>query len=192
MEVLTTPVLLLGLALILAIVIERILEITKCIYDYIDLRANRMHCWTLRAEKIRDRLEVRLDNAKQGDRRQFDLVMILASRYLVAADPAHGGVMAVSADKVRSVSIRYHLKFAAMLLGTGCAWLFNIDIIELVEISLLNAEDQVHASYESHWFGILIAGIAIGFGAGPMHKLIVMLEKSRNTRRNLMRKIQGN
>jgi len=189
MEALSTPVLLLGLALILAIIVERMLEIAKSIYDYIDMRNNLSHCWTQRANKIRDRLEIRLDNAKRGDQQQFDLVMRLASRYLVASDPNKGGGIAVSSDKVRAVVIKLRLKFAAVLLGIGCAWLFNIDIIALVDMSLLKAEDQVHATYETHWFGIVIAGISIGFGSGPMHNLITMLEKTRNTRRNLLKKL---
>ncbi|NOZ54564.1 MAG: hypothetical protein GXP08_15765 [Gammaproteobacteria bacterium] len=192
MDVISIPVLLLAFAMILAIIIERLLEIAKSIYDYIDMRINLSQRWTHRAERIRDRLEVRFDNAKRGDRQQFDLVMIIASRYLVASNAEQGGLMAVSADKVRAVITKVRFKFAAVLLGIGCAWLFNIDIITLVEISMLPPEEKIHAVYVSHWFGIITAGIAMGVGAAPMHKLITVLEKTRNTRRELLQKIQGN
>ena len=51
MEALTKPVLLLGLAMILAIIIERLLEIAKSIYDYIEACSNSTDRWTERAEQ---------------------------------------------------------------------------------------------------------------------------------------------
>lgn len=179
MEALTKPFLLLGLAMILAIIIERLLEIAKSIYDYIEACSNSTERWTERAEQLRNRLEVRLDNAKAGNGRDFDLVVAMASRYLSVSGPSQSGLWAVSTDKVRAITIKAWFKTIAIILGIFCAWLFDIDILKLVELSLENKEP----TYQSSWFGILMAGIAMGFGAGPMHKLIAALEKARGLRR---------
>ncbi len=181
MEALTKPVLLFGLAMILALIIERLLEIAKSIYDYIDACSNSTDRWTERAKQLRNRLEVRLDNAKAGNARDFDLVVAMASRYVSASGPSQSGLWAVSTDKVRAITIKVWFKTIAIILGIFCAWLFDIDILKLVELSLENKEAT--GTYQSSWFGILMAGIAMGLGAGPMHKLIATLEKARELRR---------
>lgn len=181
MEALTKPVLLLGLAMILALIIERLLEIVKSIYDHIDARLNSTDRWTERAKQLRDRLEIRLDNAKAGNGHDFDLIRAMASRYLSASGPNQSGLWAISTDKVRATTTKAWFKTIAIIFGIVCAWLLDIDVLKLVELSLQKTEAT--GTYESSWFGILMAGIAMGLGAGPMHKLIAALEKARGLRR---------
>lgn len=181
MEVLTKPVLLLGLAMILALIIERLLEIGKSIYDYMDARSNSTDRWTKKAQQVRDHLEIRLDTAKADNRNDFDLVIAMASRYLSPSGPGQSGLRAVSADKVRALATKAWFKTIAIFLGIGCAWLCDIDVLKLVELSMLKTEEV--RTYDSSWFGILMAGVAMGLGAAPMHKLIAALEKARELRR---------
>ena len=181
MEVLTQPVLLLGLAMIWALIIERLLEIGKSIYDYMDARSNSTDRWTKKAQQVRDRLEIRLDTAKADNRNDFDLVIAMASRYLSPSGPGQSGLRAVSADKVRALTTKAWFKAIAIFLGIGCAWMCDIDVLKLVELSLQKTGEV--GTYDSSWFGILMAGIAMGLGAAPMHKLIAALEKARELRR---------
>jgi len=181
MEVLTQPVLLLGLAMILALIIERLLEIGKSIYDYMDARSNSTDRWTKKAQQVRDRLEIRLDTAKADNRNDFDLVIAMASRYLSPSGPGQSGLRAVSADKVRALTTKAWFKAIAIFLGISCAWLCDIDVLKLVELSLQKTGEV--GTYDSNWFGILLTGIAMGLGAAPMHKLIAALERARALRR---------
>ncbi len=181
MEVLTKPVLLLGLAMILALIIERLVELIKGILYHLEAHADASKRWTQRAERVRNRLEVRLDQCKAGDQQGFDLIMALASRYLSESDPAQGGLMAVSADKLRTMTLKGWLKSLSIVMGIAAAFVFEIDILVLVELAM--QETDKPASYEPQFFGTLLAGVSMGLGAGPIHKMITALEEARELRR---------
>ncbi len=181
MEVLNTPLQLLSLALILALVIERILEIIKSIYDYVDARTNISSGWTKRAEIIRDKIESQLDSIPRNDQYHFDLVIALVSRFLCDTDSNQAICMTVSADKIRTMITKFRFKILAIILGMLCAWLFNIDVLELTRLAMQKPDEVIQ--YTPSWYGITIAGIAMGLGSGPMHKLINALEKARELRK---------
>ena len=181
MEALTTPVLLLGLAMILAIIIERVIEIVKSLYLYLDARKDFSPWWTRRAERVRDRLETRLDYAKAGDQHQFDVFMSIASRYLSPSEPDQGSLISVSSDKIRTIIIRIVTKGIAIILGICFAYLFRIDVLQLVELSMMNPVPQ-NQYFPGH-LGMILAGISMGLGAAPMHKIIMALEASRRLRK---------
>jgi len=184
MQALSMPIQLLCLAMVLALIIERILEIIKSIYDYVDAHFDLTALWTERAKKLRDKLECRLDSIAPGDQHGFDLVMELASRCVAEPDPDRGGLPSVSADKVRNVVTKTRYKILGMLIGVACAWLFNIDILELSRLSMeISAEKAEKIVYSSSCYGVILTGIAMGLGSGPMHKLINALEKARQFRR---------
>lgn len=181
MEVLTKPVLLLGLAMILALIIERLVEIVKSVLYHLEAKADASKRWTERAERVRNRLEVRLDQCKAGDQQGFDLIMALASRYLSESAPSQGGLIAVSADKLRTMTLKVWLKSLSVVMGISAAFLFNIDILVLVDLAMQEPAGQ--EVYAPGFFGTLLAGFSMGLGAGPIHKMISALEEARELRR---------
>jgi len=181
MEVLSTPILLFSLAIILAMAIERILEIIKSIYYYIDARFDRSARWTRYAKKLGKKLESRLDNVPQGDEHHFDLVLAIASRYLSNTQYSPNGGITISANKVRTVVMRLPLKIFSIILGLICAWLLQIDILELSRLAMQKPDAVIQ--YQTSWFGIAITGIAMGLGSEPLHTLINSFEKTRKLRK---------
>lgn len=181
MEILTQPVMLIGLAFLLAMVVERLLEIVKSIIDYFDTRSNAAQIWTRRAESIRNRLELRLNNAKNGDRQQFSLIMEVAARYLSPESSGRNGPLVVSADRVREMSVKLRCKIVGLGFGLLFAWVFKLDIIRLTELAMQTLVDV--QSYSVGPLGIILTGVAMGLGAGPVHAMISALEKARETRR---------
>ena len=181
METIEQSVLLLSLAILLAIGVERLMEIMRSIHDYVEARSDKNKKWKEKAESLRDLIEMRLDNAKQGDQKSFNIVLLLVSRYLSPASSQEGGLIAVSTDKLRKMQIKIRYKIVAIVLGIALAWLFCIDMFQLVEDSV--DDPSWIDSMVPPWLGITITGIAIGFGAGPMHKIITALERARDTRK---------
>ena len=182
MEALNTPVLLLSFAIILALAIERLLEIIKSIYDYFDARIMKSRGWTRHAEQIRDKLERRLNQV--DNEHQLKVIMSLALRYLSVPDSRQAGAMTVSADKVRTLIIKVTFKTLAIILGIIFARLFDIDILELSKYSMqYSKEALVLIKYNPTWYGIILSGVAMGLGTGPLNKIIQALEKARKSRK---------
>lgn len=192
-DMITMPVTLLGLALLLAMLIERMLEIVRGTADYFEAKAGDAGKWTKKAEAIRDTIELRLDAAKAGNAQDFNLVMRLLTWYIKRNDSAQGGAFVISADKIRMLTLKVSYKIIAVLLGLVFAALLQIDLLELVRGSqLLAADPKLLAAdqatisgainYQPRWYGIALAGISMGFGAGPLHKIISALEKARKGR----------
>ena len=190
-EMLTMPVTLLGLALLLAMLIERLLEIVRGTADYFEAKAEAkaqaepgyIGKWTRKALVIRSSIELRLDTAKTGDPQDFHLVMRLLTWYIKRNDGAGGGAFVISADKIRALTLKVRYKAIAVALGVVFAALLQIDVLELVRLSkCLAADPDLSLVYQPQWYGILLAGISMGFGAGPLHKIITALEKARKGR----------
>ena len=180
MDMIQHSALLLALAIFLAIGVERLLEIVRSIQDYSDARSSTDK-WNQKAESMRDVIEQRLDAAKRGDIGYFNLQLLLVQRYLAPAPPGQKSPVAVSADQLRKDSIKLRYKIAALLLGVLLAWLFHLNVFELVKESV--EQTGWFDSIVPGWMGICLTGMAMGFGSGPVHKLITALERSRDTRR---------
>lgn len=174
-------VLLMALAMVLAIGIERLMELMRAVEDHLEARYGQQVIWQQRAQRLRDRIEQRLELARGGDSVTFMQVLAVVCRYLSPAPPGATGLLVVSADQLRRMTISLRYKLIALLLGVLFATLFNLDLFALVNQSV--HQEDGYAIVLPHWLGITLSGIAMGFGAGPVHKLIVALERARLTRR---------
>jgi hypothetical protein len=59
----------------------------------------------------------------------------------------------------------------------------RIDLLELARLSQeLASNPGASTLYQPSWYGMALAGISMGFGAGPLHKIITALEKARKGR----------
>lgn len=188
MEMFNTPILLMVLAMVLAIGIERLMELMRAVEDHLEARRGDMDKWQKKAERLRDRIEVRLEMAKGTDPTVFQRVLSAVCLYLSPSPQGTPGLIAVSADQVRNMSIRLRYKLIAVLLGIFFAWIFSLDLFELVNHQIHKVDQSALPAVDysitlPSWLGTILSGVAMGFGAGPVHKLIVALERARQTRR---------
>ena len=66
MEETNAALIMLTAAIFFALIIERLLEIAKSIYDYIEAKEDFSGFWNRRAISIRERLQNRLEKAKEN------------------------------------------------------------------------------------------------------------------------------
>lgn len=181
MGVFEQPILLMALAIVLSIGIERLLELIRAVEDHYEAQNGTVNRWQRVATKLRDRLEVRLEIAKGGGKSTFQRVLLLAARYLSPAPAGSGALIAISTDRIRTLSIGLMCKVYAVALGIAFAFIFGLDLFALVNASI-HQTDGYRIDLPA-WLGILLSGIAMGFGASPVHKLITALERVRRTKR---------
>jgi hypothetical protein len=179
---LETTTVLFALAIALALLIERFLEVLKTGYDLLDSRLDLYHYWTRRTERLRDKLERKL--------RVFEYVKpALMARFLgrfeeklLGKAQGHPGKVPVLAgDLVRATALRGIIKGVGIILGISLAFAANID---LVAIWAAGAPDDFQwAPPISAGVGKTLSGAAIGLGSGPVHKLITTIERRREKSR---------
>jgi hypothetical protein len=187
MENADTALVMLTAAIFFALIIERVLEIAKSIYDYIEARQDFSGFWDRRAISIRDRLQNRLDRFKQAGEQtiQKKVFKHLASRYVNEKHPGYEGAPVISANKLRAFTVKSVSKSVGVILGISVAACLGINVFELIaqwtdspdalELGLLRVDLP-------NWVDYAISGIVMGLGSGPMHKFITALERARKNR----------
>lgn len=174
METLEQATVVFTLAIALALVIERIIEICKALYDLLDTRRGWAAFWTRRARRIRDRLERRL--AAHGWIDPAGAARILTrfdEMMLGPRDGHHGTVPVLSGDLVRAVHVRAGARLLSVALGIVAAWVLRVDLVAWareLEPGVVPAPTAA---------GIALTGLTIGLGSAIVHKVIGQIEDRR-------------
>jgi len=173
-------------AIFFALIIERILEVTKCVYDYLEARKNWGEFWNRRAISIRERLQNRLEKTKENTL-QKTVFKYLAARYVNTDHPGYEGAKVISASKLRSFTVKGVSKSLSVLIGIVIAFSVEINVFNLIEQWTKTGEALPLGLFEVNlpsWLELLITGVVMGLGTGPMHKFISALERAKRNRKS--------
>ena len=178
-----------ALVLALALLIERLLEILKALYDLVDSRNDWYRFWTRRAYKVRDYAEKRLRVFEYvSPEKAAPALQRFSEMLLNGRGGSAGTVPVLSGDLVRALAVKIGSKAVGIGLGVGLAFWLSIDLVDLWQNgkpfpAILSPLEGFLLSEPVH---IALSGIAIGLGSGPVHKLITTIEK-----RSAKRKEEG-
>lgn len=167
-------VVLLAGMLFLSLIIERLLEISKSYYCYLEGKHGWYTWWNSSAEKFQRKLEELEQNPAQhnsSSRLSFARVKIEGIGYLRG--------FAISVEAMRSSTITYVTKCVGIILGIGIAFVADINIFCLID-SVIYGSDTCPGEFP--FPAKLATGVAMGLGAGPLHKIIAALEKAKKRR----------
>ncbi len=188
-EALTDMTVLVTIALALSLAVERLLEVLKTVYDLLDSRLDWHRFWTCRAYKIRDRLERRLRIFEYVEPQAAQRALRRFSEFLVEDQTAQSSsVPVLSGDLVRTAVVKSGLKIIGILVGIGLAFCLEIDFMETLKALKVEGSewppDEIFEKGPLAADGVryAVSGIAIGLGSGPIHKIIVRVEKAQKQR----------
>lgn len=169
-----------ALVLALALLVERVLEIVKSLIDVIDGQRDWYKLWSKRARGIADRLERRLRIFEYVRPEALQPLLQRVNELLLNEQGGYSGTaLVLSGDLVRVATIRLGTKIAGMVLGVGVAFWLKVDFLRLWNPPEMLGPNPL----QSHdTLAIIASGIAIGLGAGPVHKIITTLEKKQADR----------
>jgi hypothetical protein len=177
-ESLSAATIILAFALAMSLLVERLLEVLKSCFDYWDSRTDGVTRWNRRAERVRAVVERRLrlfeyvkpEQVRPVLNRIYDLLLNNQGVY-------DGTVLVLSADMVRIAWIRIACKIVGMVLGVGLAILLRFDFVRLWFVA--DAAGERASNLPPAALTIFVSGLAVGLGAGPVHKIIGSIEKRR-------------
>jgi hypothetical protein len=166
------------LTLLLALTIERMLEVFNAAWNFVEWRFDLHKFWTRRAQRLQDKFEQHAYSRLW--RHFFDVSGLLFQlRKVRLEDKAgHSGLVPIiSGNLVRNTVVVAVNRTAAALLGILFCFLTHINLIAVVHKELkLNYKIITQMPV---WLAITLSGIFIGLGSEPVHHAIQALEKQR-------------
>jgi hypothetical protein len=169
-------------SIFLSLVIERLLEIVKGIYDVFEAKLDGAAFWNRRAAKLQSQLHYTLrafgsDTPPTGGER---LRLRAALWRLRPDDPSYWAAPAISAAKLRTIWVKNLAKVLGLVFGISVALAANLNVFALID-AILGGEQQTTALLAGK-VGVVLTGAAMGLGSGPLHKIIAALERAKNRR----------
>lgn len=170
-------VVLLAGALFVSLIIERMLEILKSIYDVLEAHFGWYTFWNQRAIRLRHQLDDLISSKSMQS-----VQHLLGFDRLQSNDSNYQDAYSIAVASVRIYSIKFATKILGCALGMIIAISAHIDIFILVD-NLIHVGE--HSIKLPPLLTELLTGIAMGLGSGPLHKLIAALESAKNKRQSV-------
>ncbi len=182
MDVIYEVTVLFALAIALSFLIERFLEILKAFYDALDSKFDWYKFWTVRAFKVRDKLENKLKVVELlGKKKTATVLDKFREKLMNQSEGYDGNVPVISGDLVRVVTIRAVAKTIGIIVGIGLAFWMEVDFIKIWQESMSDSSLWT-LEIKSPDLRVAISGVIIGVGSSPLHKVIISIDKKRKKR----------
>lgn len=177
MDILLNQTVIFAFLLALALLIERFLEVSKSVYDYIDLRLGLDAYWTGKAKALSVRIESNIKALEKGNHERISALVREQADKIIGSNES--GVITVSGDLLRATTVRFVSKIVAIVIGVMMALIFHLDLVSIWQSGLDTKNSLVEGIQLGPFARQLMTGIALGLGAGPLHKIITTIEKQQ-------------
>lgn len=182
-DVITKATYIFFIYLLMAVFVERAVEIFVSIFNYCDLKWKRYRVWNNRAEKYRDKLD-RLYNFDSSTKvnKMFNWLL-----WGVVTEPAYtGGKMIISAQTIRTKSLQIYCRVCSNVISLVLVLVlyYGFDITMIDAISrVMNDPDSFSTATVSFFqrnvlLGVVISAALVAAGVEPLHNIIGKIEKA--------------
>ncbi len=182
-DVITKATYIFFIYLLMAVFVERTVEIFVSIFNYCDLKWKRYRVWNNRAEKYRDKLD-RLYNFDSSTKvnKMFNWLL-----WGVVTEPAYtGGKMIISAQTIRTKYLQVYTRVCAniiaLILVLVLYYGFEITMIDAISRVTIGS-DSISTATVSFFqrnvlLGVVISAALVAAGVEPLHNIIGKIEKA--------------
>jgi len=170
------------LVLLLALLVERTMEILSAIWEYLEWKTGMHGFWNQKTFRLKRNYET-IGRGKILGRilslspltRQIDYAARNKKR-------SHSKqVVILSSEALRKAVVAGAARIVASLLGILLCCYSEINLIEIFENRLPDIVEKL--TIWSKPFQYIISGVVIGLGSEPVHNLITNMEKRRDARK---------
>ncbi|HOZ15755.1 MAG TPA: hypothetical protein PLH91_08190 [Tenuifilaceae bacterium] len=182
-DVITKATYIFFIYLLMAVFVERAVEIFVSIFNYCDLKWKRYRVWNNRAEKYRDKLD-RLYNFDSSTKvnKMFNWLL-----WGVVTEPAYtGGKMIISAQTIRTKSLQIYCRVCSNLISLVLVLVlyygFDITMIDAISRVTIGSDSISTATVaffqRNVLLGVVISAVLVAVGVEPLHNIIGKIEKA--------------
>lgn len=173
-EVITTLTYIYFVFLLIALVVERILEVLMAIFNYIEIKTNLQELWNWKARKYQTRFE-RLygyQGVYSEKKKVFDTIL-----WKVISEPAYpGGKPIISANLIRLHYVRVATRLLSLYLAFVLVYSQGLDLFQILE-TIIPETTKARALTQYQGLRYFVTAFIISIGTDPLHQLISRLEK---------------
>ena len=160
-----------------SLLIERLLEVIKSFYDYLEGKHHWHIFWNNKARSLQLKAEELLESESLQN-----LSEKLGFSRIKVKEIAYEKSITISVETLRAHTIKFSAKGIGIILGILVALTANIDLFHLID-TMINPSTANNSDAGSHVGTQILTGIAMGLGSGPVHKVIATLEKAKQKRK---------
>lgn len=182
-DVITKATYIFFIYLLMAVFVERSVEVFISIFNYCDMKWKRYKIWNNRAEKYRDKLD-RLYNFDSSTKvnKMFNWLL-----WGVVTEPAYtGGKLIIAAQTIRTKYLQIYSRICAniisLILGLTLYYRFNITMIDAIARVLSKSEPIQNGTVQffqnNALLGIALSAVVVAAGVEPLHNFIGRIEKA--------------
>lgn len=182
-DVITKATYIFFIYLLMAVFVERTVEIFVSIFNYCDLKWKRYRVWNNRAEKYRDKLD-RLYNFDSSTKvnKMFNWLL-----WGVVTEPAYtGGKMIISAQTIRTKSLQIYCRVCSNVISLVLVLVlyygFDITMIDAISRVTIGSDSISTATVaffqRNVLLGVVISAVLVALGVEPLHNIIGKIEKA--------------
>jgi hypothetical protein len=178
MEAITTTTYLIFIYLILALFVERSVEIFVSIFNYADLKLGWHKKWNTMAINYQKRFD-RLYAYRGGDSSQIDKALNWVLWRIITDKPYEGGKDVILASSVRLNYLRVLSRMFAFILS----FVFVLVIYKKLGVDLVTVLGKIVGNVKilglldnHNAIKIVISAVAISLGSEPLHQAIKRIE----------------
>ena len=170
------------LVMLLALTVERIMEIFSAVWSFIEWKAKMNVFWNNKAEKLGRKFERKAKSQILLRKFNLDQLIQQISYATKAAKERHSGKLTIiSAEMIRQTSIAAVSRVVASILGVIFCAATNVNLIVIFEDAIPIA--GLKLTNWPLWIQLTISGVVIGLGSEPVHSLVTSLDKRREGRK---------
>lgn len=174
LEVVTRLTFVFFVYLIMAIFVERAVEVLMAVFKYVEFKKGLFEFWNRRAEKYRKKYE-RLYAFQGVSDNKIKKTLNWLHWKVIAAVPYPGGKPSVSAPLIRINAIRISARIVAFFISLILVLAMKIDVIVMVK-NLLPGPEFLKSILDYGAIKVVITAAAISIGSEPLHELIRRVE----------------
>lgn len=163
------------IVLVLALLVERFMEVLMECWNYLEWKADLNELWNRRAEALRRKFELKARSQVLSQKLDISGLIYQLRHVILSHKKGYSGTIPIiSADQIRQVVLSTSARIVASLLGIALCLAAGVNLVEILGIGFLQS-----------WPGfvqVTVSGVVIGLGAEPVHNIISSVEKRRKDR----------
>ncbi len=179
-DVVTNVTYLFFVYLILAIIVERVVEILVAIFNYFEMRGKWYGFWNRRAvayQKKFERLYGYQDESADRVKKLFSWLLWK----VIAEKPHEGGKEVISANLIRLNYLRVATRVAAFAISCILVAVVDLDFIEIIK-RMIPKFKLLEMITGWPFFRFIVTAALISIGSEPLHQVIRRVEKYAATK----------
>ncbi|MDZ7261407.1 MAG: hypothetical protein ONB05_04805 [candidate division KSB1 bacterium] len=159
--------------LAVASIIERVIEFLTVVMDFLEPYIGLDQLWKRLGERIQRKFAKRLEEAAQKGKTEMTMVLNVIKGVLFRPDLPAGFPATVRVDLIRKIILMTSLQIVGIIVGIFLCSKAHLNAFELLK------QLGVATIKVSKTLGIIITGILVGFGTGPIHAMIKFAEDKK-------------